>query len=437
MPKNNQTAPIIKPIYLVLVITILFYCLDFFFRISPGLVVGQMMQQYQTNALGIGSLASAFYLGYVMFQVPAGMIYDRFPLNRILIVSILICTLAYLGFIYETHYWVGWLTRWIVGLTSSFSFIGALYIARAYLPLRYFDFISGVTIAGGTLSASFAQIISAYFMQYYGWHTIFTVLALWGIVISVLLMLPALQVNRLQILSRNQNSLQFRELLKQFFALLKQPNIMINSIVGGLFYLPTSIFAALWGISFLESQYNLTKTSASTAIMLLFAGWAVGAPLLAWGNHFWRDPRRLILVGAVLGAILSLLILYANHEVGSWIYLSLFIFGLCSSTQVVVWIIFGRICPKEISGTGIALTNMMIMLAGGIFHILVGWLMIQPSHLNPAIIHANFSLGLAIIPIALFIAAILANFIRLPQPPDEMNRKKNAKKNATRTQKRK
>ncbi len=415
MFKKHQikSTPLVKPIYIVLVITILFYCLDFFFRISPGLVVGQMMQQYQTNAFGIGNLASAFYLGYVMFQVPGGIIFDRFSLNRVLIISILICTAAYICFIYETHYWLGWLMRWIVGLTSSFSFIGALYIARSYLPLRYFDFISGVTIAAGTLSASLAQIISAHFMQYYSWHVIFTMLAFWGIVISILLMLPRLQVDRLQILSHKQNSLPFRELIKQFFVLLKQPNLIINSIVGGLFYLPTSIFAALWGISFLESRYHLTKTSASTAIMLLFCGWAVGAPLLAWSSHFWRDPRRLISVGAVFGAILSLFILYANHEVGRWIYLSLFIFGLCSSTQVVVWIIFGRICPREISGTGIALTNMIIMLAGVIFHIVVGWLMIQPGTSNQEIIHANFSLGLAIIPTALLIAAVLANFIRL------------------------
>lgn len=402
-----------KRVYIVLGIAILFYCLDFFFRISPGLVVGQLMQQYQTNAFGIGSLASAFYLGYVMFQVPGGMIFDRFPLNRILILSILICTLAYICFIFETHYWLGWLTRWIVGLTSSFSFIGALYIARSYLPLRYFDFISGITIAAGTLSASFAQIISAYFMQYYNWQIIFMVLAFWGIVVSVLLMLPVLQVNRLQILSHNQNAIKFPALLTQLWVLLKQPNIIINSIVGGLFYLPTSIFAALWGISFLETRYHLTKTSASTAIMLLFAGWAVGAPLLAWSSHYWRDPRRLIATGAVLGAVLSIFILYANNVVGHWIYFSLFLFGLCSSTQVIVWIIFGRICPAEISGTGIALTNMIIMLAGFIFHIVVGWLMIQPGDGGEILIHANFVLGLSVIPLALLVAGFMANFIRL------------------------
>ena len=71
-------------------VTLLFYCLDFFFRISPGLVVSHLMAQYQLTAFGIAGFSSAFYLGYALFQLPAGLLLDRVSINGLLSLSMLL-----------------------------------------------------------------------------------------------------------------------------------------------------------------------------------------------------------------------------------------------------------------------------------------------------------------------------------------------------------
>ncbi len=63
----------------------------------------------------------------------------------------------------------------------------------------------------------------------------------------------------------------------QFIQIVKNSQLVINAIVGGLFYLPTSVLAAVWGVSFMETHYQLSQPSAATGITFLFLGWAIGS----------------------------------------------------------------------------------------------------------------------------------------------------------------
>jgi predicted MFS family arabinose efflux permease len=381
-----------------------FYCLDFYFRLSPSLIIPQLIQQYHTNALGIGAFASAFYLGYVLLQIPGGIILERYSLRSVLVISILLCTISFIIFIYASNFIFGLLLRGFIGATSALSFISVLYIARVYLPLRYFSLISGVTIAAGTLAASLVQIISSITMNYFGWRTVFTFFSLWGIIVAMLLFLPRLNISKPKHLTRFNT----QELLQQLLILLRNKKIILNGFVGGLFYLPTSIFAAVWGISFLQSDYAFTRTKASTGIMLLFAGWAVGSPIVGFICGYIHKQYLIIVVSAILAAGISSIILYEPSFTRSWIYCALFLFGLFSSAQTAVWKIFDSHCPSGVTGIGIAVTNMTIMLAGSIFQLFVGWLLTAPATNNKLFLPVNFQLGLSVIPIIFLLAALLS-----------------------------
>src|SRR3990167_6159239 len=179
-------------LYIVLCLTILFYCLDFYFRLSPSLVVLPLANQYHTNAFGIGTFASAFYLGYVLMQIPAGIGLDRYPLRFIFSLSMAACTLSFIGFIYATHLALGLILRFILGAFSAFSFISVLYVARHYLPPRQFTWIASITISIGTLAASLAQILNAALLQTVPWHQALLYTSLTGLCIAAILYLPPL-----------------------------------------------------------------------------------------------------------------------------------------------------------------------------------------------------------------------------------------------------
>ena len=87
-----------KSIKILLVLFIAFFAWEFFLRISPSLVLDQLATQYQTNALGLAAIASCYYLGYSLIQIPAGILLDKFSIKTIGVSSISNLRISYINF---------------------------------------------------------------------------------------------------------------------------------------------------------------------------------------------------------------------------------------------------------------------------------------------------------------------------------------------------
>lgn len=394
--KSNAISS--KTLRLLLTSSIIFYCLDYYFRIVPGLVIPELMTQYHTSPLGIGAFASAFYLGYVIMQIPGGLLLDRFSLKSVLCVTILLSTLTFILFLFSHQFTIGWTLRLLLGASSAFSFIAVLVITTQYLPEKLYTVISGITISAGTLAAAFAQSISAGLMHYFPWRELFGCLALAGVIIAFI-------IYRLNIPPiANRPAISGKAIRQEIARLLKKPHFVINAIIGGLFYVPTTILAAVWGVTFLHHTYALNKVQSATCILLLFMGWALGSPIMGWLANRVKHHQRIISCCAALAALLSAALLFFPIIMTTFIYSSFVWLGIFSSAQTLVWKTHFNTANKMMSGVSASLTNMIIMLCGSIFQLAVGALL--TSHHSQAI--GNFTHGLVIIPIVFLMSSLLA-----------------------------
>jgi MFS family permease len=415
--KTRLTAKLLHQSTLFKMLPILlimgFYCLDYFYRISTGLIVPELMAQYSVTPAGIGFFASAFYLGYVLFQIPGGYLIDKLPLQKTIAAFIVICSLTFLGFIYSHDFYLGMLWRFLLGLASALSFVSVLHVARHTLDQRYFGLISGLTIAVGTLAGSLIQVYIAHAIQYWSWQTCLALSALPSLSIAFLFLLPFFKPVDTRLISTKPESMQFIPSLVQ---LSKQRGFILNAIIGGLFYLPTSILAAAWGVSLFTLSYHLSRTDSAFCLTLLFAGWSLGSPIIGYLNDHCFNYRITIFISALAAAIVSIIMIVLPQWVHHGVYLLAFLVGLFSSAQVSVWNIFNKLCPSHINGIGIALTNMIITLCAALFHVIEGFLIAYYSTVKS---HSDLSdvgllHGLWIIPGLFMISALLSQF--LPQP---------------------
>ncbi len=390
-------------VWLILASTILFYCLDFFFRLSPSLVLMPLMQQYHTNSFGMGCMASAFYLGYTLFQIPAGMLLDRVSFVLIVVASIVLCVMTFILFVGGQQYWLGLIYRFLIGIFSAFSFLSVLYLAKEYFPTRFFTRISGITIGMGTLMAACLQLLSSYFLINKQWQILYRHISYFGLLLAVFLLLGY------QTVQKKQNA---QPKLSTAFRDFQKPALILNALIGGLFYLPTSVFANLWGITFLTQKYGLSISLASGGILALFLGWGIGSPLMGWVVDKLQRERIYMGISALFAAgVLTYLIESSLHSV-MIIYGLLFMLGIFSSGQVIVWRIYSKTVGDTVSGSGIAMTNMLILFCSVIAQSLVGWLMhIDPnamSLLSTAQITKHLQHGLECLPICLCLAGCLS-----------------------------
>ena len=363
------------------------------FSYFSSLIFTQLLQQYHTSALGMGAFASALYLGYLFMQIPLGVLLDRPYYCFVSIASIVLCSLAFIVFIISGQYWLGYLLRWVIGGTSAFSFICVLHVTRRNLDPKWFGTISGITIAAGTLTTSFLQLGDAFLMQYFTWHHVFISIAVSGLVLALLLLLLTSSTPSNMAID---NASQGMSWFKQVRTFSCQPLLLINGAVGGLFYLPTTLFATMWGIPFLKQTYHMSAIQGSFGVTLLFLGWVIGSPLIGFVMDRVTSYLRISLSFAILVTVVSIVIVTGIFKTVSMIWLLLLLFGLISSAQVIVWKYFSNHCPKGISGYGTAFTNMLILLFAALFHVVVGYFA-EGSGSHHAL---DYQQGLIIMPIA-------------------------------------
>ena len=366
--------------YLILFFLIMlgFYSLEYFFRISPGLVLPELMQQYDIGPLGIAYFSSFFYFGYVIFQIPSGLLLDKISTKWPLALLLFLSSLFFIVFLNIHSFWLGALIRFLIGGLSSISFIAVLFFARKLLKSNWLTFISGLAISIGSLAASFIQTINALLMPYFPWQMTLTLFSTWGILLAVLLaLIPKVIYPKPQNQNKIKNKIKNKNnLFKKIGSLLRTQNFLSNALLGGLIFSPTSLLTAVWGVSFFELTHHMKAPEASFMIFLIFLGWAIGAPLfglcvfLIKKNFNQLNIQSFVLcllLGFIfLASIFWFLILYAHLKNLLWLWV--FLFGFCSSAQVLIWTRFDHICPKNLSGLGIATTNMIIMFLLGLIH---------------------------------------------------------------------
>src|SRR3984957_17465317 len=86
---NPLFTHLIQP-WLICSIGMLFYCYNYFLRVSSSVMQNDLMQGLHFNALEFGTLAAFYYWAYTPMQIPVGMIYDRFGARLVLFFACLI-----------------------------------------------------------------------------------------------------------------------------------------------------------------------------------------------------------------------------------------------------------------------------------------------------------------------------------------------------------
>ena len=75
--------------WIICSIGMLFYCFNYFLRVSPSVMQSELSQTFHITAYQFGSLAAFYYYAYTPMQLPAGIIYDKFGARFVLVFACL------------------------------------------------------------------------------------------------------------------------------------------------------------------------------------------------------------------------------------------------------------------------------------------------------------------------------------------------------------
>ena len=347
----------------------IFYFYEYFLRISPSVMKPDLMHAFHIGVAGFGTLSAFYFYAYTPMQLVVGILIDRFPIRRILVIAVLMCTAGSLLISVSSVLWMAAAGRLLQGLGSAFAFVSALKLAAMWLPASRFAFFSCSCAALGFLGAGVGEIILSYTVGKFGWrHSImaFTIFG-FGLAILFWLFLKAKPIKKTKRSKKPILTLSWSDAFRQLFEIIKTPYVWWAGILSFLMFLPTTVFAALWGVPYLEKIHNYSPEKAALASGLIFIGWAVGSPIHGWLSDLFRRRLRLIWINSLLSCALALCVLYII-DLPYWLVCVLFVFmGITSSVQMLTFTMGRDVCGVRVIGMAVAFINTLSMLGGLIF----------------------------------------------------------------------
>ena len=171
--------------WVVLTLCFLIYLVAGADRANIGVVVPYMKKDFDLSNTDIGALASLFFFGYAIIQVPFGLLFQRYGVRWMFSLAMLATSVAtlFMGFAGSAlQLKVG---RTALGFAEGPINIGILTVINRWFPPREKGTATGVFMASIKAAPALVPPVSALIIYYYGWREVFYVFAAPGVLLAV------------------------------------------------------------------------------------------------------------------------------------------------------------------------------------------------------------------------------------------------------------
>ncbi|OGT48613.1 MAG: hypothetical protein A3E82_04775 [Gammaproteobacteria bacterium RIFCSPHIGHO2_12_FULL_38_11] len=390
------------------IVAAIFVLFQFFLQLSSGEIIAGLMKSFALTEFGGGLLASSYYYIYVLLQIPAGMLMDRYGPRLILSLGAMLVCLGCLVFHGAKIVPFALLGRILMGTGSAFAFVGCLNVISIWFPRRRFALMAAIVETAGMVGAIVGNYWLAGYIERAGWRSALFIAAVFAGILSLFLFILVRNTPR-----RKKPSVIVvakKYLIAGLKQLIRNPFIWINGIYSGIMFSIVTVFIALWAIPFFELSHHIDLVLATLVTSALYMGVAIGGPILGWldGRTLWR--RNIMIINAFCASLFLFLAIYSVHESLLTIALFLFLAGICASSYVLTFATANDIATPSNRATSIGFTNMLCVILAPILQPLIGFLITYFDHAHTHLI-LHFQWAVSLIPILSLVAGILAFYL--------------------------
>lgn len=393
-----------------------FYFYEYLLRVAPNVMVPELMQAFKLNATELGVLTAAFLLIYAPMQLPVGILMDRYGARNLLTFASLGCGIGAILFGAAQDLQIAYIGRILIGVSSSFAFVGMVYICSHWFEKNKRASLVGLANSISMLGASAGVGPLSVMVDKMGWRA---TQYFWGVVGIVLAVVIILLVKKdapppTDLTDDKETPHSLLEGIKIFCKSFQSWN---NAIIALLFYNITTAIGGLWGVPFIQAAYGVSKEVAGYAISMIFFGWMVGSPITGFISDRLNNRKHVLLISLIATLICFTPIIYYTSMPIYWVYVLIFLTGFFSSAELLNFTFATEITPARVKGTSIAMANFVVSLGGAIIQPLIGYLLEKaqtPTLAGATEIYTkqNYAFALSTLPACLIVAIVLCFFLK-------------------------
>lgn len=349
-----------------------FYLFQFIIRVSPSVMMHDIMCDFQIDAFGFGTLCSLALYAYSLLQIPSGVLSDSFGTKKIVLTSLLFCIFGTLFFAYSPQLWLAQVGRVLIGVGSAAAFLSCSRVIVEWFPQSKRAQMFALSMSLGIVGGLFGGAPLAKLSDAFGWRQSLIIVCVMGFAVflanAFFLKSPKKENEEKQKASKTDNHLSLKT---QILMVFRSKQTWINALVALGMYIAIVVLSDLWGTAYLMQAYVIEKASAARISSLIYVGLIVGSLAMSFVSDRLQKRKAIILPAALLNLVLIACVVYLPLplNVTSVIF---FMIGFGIGAEMLCFVGATESVSQNVAGTATGFVNFIVMFFGAIIQQLVG-----------------------------------------------------------------
>lgn len=287
--------------WMALLAVTLAYSFAFLTRYIWSPVMSDAGAEFQISSTQMGLYMTTFMAGYLVMQIPGGILADRFCPKYLLMLSVCIATICSAVFASISSYAFGLVMRGCEGLALGGIYSSCSKIVSAYFEKRDRAVAMGILLASPPLGILLANSIGEPLNAMFGWRQTIRMIAYIGVLVFLMLLVfvrrgesPAVSAQKGGLLDGT----------KLYFADKQQ----ILLALSGMLSMFASVGFATWMNTYMKSELGFPGVKGGV-LLTVYSIVGIAATCVSGSivRHFGWNPRRFLLALLILGTICMLI----------------------------------------------------------------------------------------------------------------------------------
>lgn len=332
------------------------YFLSYLYRTINAVLSPYLAIELQLDATDLGLLTSVYFLTFAAFQLPLGVLLDRFGPRRVEAVLLLFAAIGAGLFAASSDLTELALGRGLIGLGVSACLMASFKAFALWLPSDRLPAANGWVLAAGGLGALAATAPVEAALQLMDWRGLFLVLAVFSVAIALALLV---------VVPEHGTSTSVGDLRRQW---LRIAGIFRSRVFWWI--APNSVWTqasflaihGLWAGPWLRDVAGMDQTA--TADYLFWIALAMVAGFLSMGQlayYLSRFGVRPVVVAAVGVALFMLVQLALLFSLGP-LWLLWVCFGFFGTSAVLTYAILAQAFSPALVGRANTALNLLVFI---------------------------------------------------------------------------
>ncbi|MEM7174963.1 MAG: MFS transporter [Chlamydiota bacterium] len=377
----------------------------------PSLLSSQLTLFYNTKISTITYIFSFYYYAFIIFQIPAALLIDKYRTNFFITIAPLItglsaCLLA------QSHTLItAGITRFFMGIGSALAFLHAIKCIADWFPAKTFAFRFGLFIAIELVLTVAVSALLNHLTLLLGWHQALIYFGIAGLILTCLVFLITRRFQQNYEAYFQDRPSSLKPLLRKLFDSSQMWVIgMSAGLSTGIIY----AFLGRWAKPIFTLAYNLSALHAMALVLIANVGYVCGNLLFPYFSTLLKRRKTFIPCSLAITIIMLVVIVYPPYFTIYLVAICSFLLGFSISAANLGYVIIHEQNATQITATAIASINIFYSIAIAAFDGLITNFLRFETTARGATQYSlqDFESALFRLPIYFIFALIFSFFIR-------------------------